>query len=89
MSAAATDWLPITSAPRDGTHILAVIGETIPDLIDVRVAQFITAEEALDMGYHEYGSGAWFVWNDACDWFLIAANRATHWLPLPALSAAA
>jgi hypothetical protein len=55
-----------------------LIGETIPDLPDVRVGCYLTMQDAHNVGYPDAG---WLVWNDCHDYFV--TDRATHWMPLP------
>lgn len=44
-------WQKMSIAPRDGSHVMLIIGETIPDLPDVRLGQFVKGREAREMGY--------------------------------------
>ncbi|MBZ9873125.1 hypothetical protein LB542_19950 [Mesorhizobium sp. BR1-1-9] len=75
-------WRSMDSAPKDGTHVLLDLGETIPDLIDVRVGQFISEIAAREFGETLSASGGWFIWNSGDDWFITA--DAHGWMPLPA-----
>jgi len=74
----------MTDAPRDGSHVILMIGETIPDLPDVRLGQFVAGAEAAEIGCPEYArSGGWFIWNAADDWFVIGADEPLAWVPAP------
>jgi hypothetical protein len=71
------------SAPR-GQAILLLIGETIPDLPDWRVATYVSGDEAEEMGYREYAKyGGWMIWNSDCDWFVIDVADGLAWIPVP------
>lgn len=80
-------WQHISTAPRDGKNVLVIIGETIPDLMDVRVGSFLSRKEALTCG--GYPHAGWLIWNTADDWFVIPEAEATYWMPLPDLPVAA
>jgi len=72
-------WLPISTAPKDETNVILAIGETIPDVLDVRVGSYLTTAQALELGAPGRG---WLVWNDCCDWFYV--EMPWFWMPLPA-----
>ena len=77
-------WQDMSSAPHDGSHVLLIIGETIPDLPDVRLGQFVKGREAREMGYREYAAhGGWFIWNDAFDWFVVDRDQPFAWMSMP------
>ena len=77
-------WLPMVDGPHDGSHVILMIGETIPDLPDVRLGQFISGPEAAEIGFPEYGrTGGWFVWNDSSDWFVVGDDAPLAWAPQP------
>ena len=82
-SSEAVGWRPIETAPKD-TAVLLDIGETIPDLIDVRVGRFITELEARELGETVSASGGWMIWNASSNWFVIPFDDAFGWMPLPA-----
>lgn len=78
-----TEWLSMAQAPRTG-EVLLLLGETIPDHMDVRAGSFVPGNEADEMGYREYAKyGCWMIWNDASDWFCIDGSEPLGWLPLP------
>lgn len=81
---AAVVWRSMDSAPKDGTHVLLDIGETIPDLVDARVGQYVTEAQALELGEDVSSAGGWIIWNTGSDWFVIPFADAHGWMPLPA-----
>jgi len=62
-----TGWQPISTAPKDGTPILAYQPSTVPDEIWIGVAAWDT----------DHGEG-WKI-----DRYDILEMRPTHWMPLP------
>jgi DNA-binding CsgD family transcriptional regulator len=77
-------WQSIDTAPKDGTQILCVFGETIPDRLDVRAAEYIDGAGAEELGYYQYAKyGGWLVWNSGSDFYVEGIADATHWMPLP------
>lgn len=79
----ATQWRPIESAPREGS-VLLLLGESIPDMPDIRVGGFISGKDCIELG--EYAceeTGGWLVWNTESDWFVAEIDDPTHWMPLP------
>jgi hypothetical protein len=74
----------MATAPRDGAHVLLILGETIPDLPDIRLGQFVKGREAAEIGYHDYArAGGWFIWNDSNDWFVVGDDSPLAWAPQP------
>lgn len=68
--------------------VLLLLGETIPDLPDIRVGSFVTADEAEDCGYSVCIEGGWMIWNDNADWFVVRHDDPLGWFPLPDISGA-
>ncbi len=79
MAADRPPWQPIESAPKDGTNILLMLGETIPHLPDIRVGSYLSQAAAHELG--EPGP-TWLIWDTAFDRHCETAP--THWMPLPA-----
>lgn len=81
----------MATAPQD-TSCLLLIGETIPDLADVRVGSFCSAIEMRDGNFTDDAMqlehGAWMIWNDCSDWFFINAYEPLGWFPLPSRDSA-
>lgn len=76
-------WQPIETAPRD-KPILLLMGETIPDVPDVRVGQYTSGDVSEELGYHEYAKyGGWTIWNADSDFWIAGIDEATHWASLP------
>lgn len=69
-----SEWQPIETAPKDGTHILiATPGRS------VLIAYW--REEAL---FERFEKGAaWQVFDCEDGWYSWAEKEATHWMPLP------
>jgi hypothetical protein len=79
-----TGWQPIETAPKDGTSILILRGETIPDIPLIEVASYSDGAAAEELGYREFAKyGAWMVWNAPDNWYLVDVAEPTHWMPLP------
>jgi len=76
-------WRPIETAPTDGTSIILDLGETIPNVADVRVGQWISEYEANELGEELSAAGGWIIWNTGSDWFVIPFGDAFGWFPLP------
>lgn len=77
-------WQPIDTAPKDGTWILLLHGETIPGVPLVEVASFAGGASAEELGYREFAKyGAWMIWNASDNWYLVDVAEPTHWMPLP------
>lgn len=76
-------WRQMDSAPQ-GPAILLDLGETIPDLVDARVGQYITEADAAELGETLPASGGWIIWNSGDDWFVVPFDNAHGWQPLPA-----
>lgn len=76
-------WMGMANAPRVGP-ILLCLGTTIPDLVDARVGTYHAGDDCDELGWTEYAKyGAWMIWNDAGDWFLVDVFSPLGWLPLP------
>lgn len=82
----APGWMPIETAPKDGTHVLLDLGETIPDLVDARVGQWISEYDGSELGEELPASGGWIIWNSGSDWFVVSYSDASGWFPLPSAS---
>lgn len=79
-------WAPMSLAPRTGAEVLLLLGETIPDHMNVRAGSFVSGDEAEELGYREYAKyGAWIIWHDAGNFYCIDVAEPFGWLPLPAL----
>jgi hypothetical protein len=78
-----TEWRDIESAPKDGSYVLLDLGETIPDVVDARVGQFISEHDGHGLGESLPASGGWIIWNDGSDWFVVSYYDAHGWMPLP------
>lgn len=76
-------WRTMDSAPQ-GPAVLLDLGETIPDLVDARVGQYITEADAAELGETLSASGGWIIWNSGDDWFVVPFDSAHGWQPLPA-----
>jgi len=85
------EFQPMASAPRNAACLL-LLGDTIPDLDDVRVGCFCSGDEMREGQYGEPGlyeqHGAWMIWNDCSDWFFIGAYEPLGWFPLPSRGSA-
>jgi hypothetical protein len=71
------DWMPIDTAPRDGTRIMLY---TPPSYVCLAVWRDKAA-----FARNETGSG-WEVWNNDDDsWysFSLEPEEPTHWMPIP------
>lgn len=77
------NWKPIKTAPRTAELILLWIGETIPDLPDIRGGQWIAKDEAANLGYDLTSDGGWMIWNAANDWFVLDFKDPIGWAPTP------
>lgn len=76
-----SEWQPMATAPRDRSNILLLLGESIPDTPDVRVASFVSADDAFELG--ELGPG-WMIWHtDGADWYCVREDEPEAWCPLP------
>lgn len=76
-------WRDMSNAPKDGA-ILIDIGETIPDLVDARVGQFISEARGRELDEPLSSAGGWIIWTTDADWFVIPCSDAHGWMPLPA-----
>ena len=82
-------WKPIETAPKDGSHVLLLLGESIPDVPYVIVGSFIDGPMAEELGYREYAKyGAWLIWNSGVDFYCVDVTDPTHFMPLPTSPAA-
>ncbi len=75
-----SEWKKMKSAPRNGKYVLLWIGETIPDLPDIRIGQFCDKRAAKELG--EDGEG-WLIWNADCDWFVVPSDQVIAWATPP------
>lgn len=78
-------WRDIASAPKDGSCILILRGETVPGRPNVRVGEFLSGASCEGLGYREFAKyGGWMIWHeDGGDWFVCDVTEPTHWMPLP------
>jgi len=75
LTEAESQWQPIETAPRDGTHILA----TLPDSDTCHVICWVDASKGIRVGCGVYG------WHVAWDGYPCAGySTPTRWMPLPA-----
>ena len=73
-------------APRTDA-ILLHVGETIPDMPDIRVGGYITADDAADLGeFFVSPDGAWLIWDSPEYWHVLMFNEPKAWrsIDLPA-----
>ena len=80
-----SDWRLMENVPKDDKqHILLLLGETIPDVPDIRVGTFLPGINAEELGYREYAKhGGWLIWNTDSDWFVVDVNEPNSWMPIP------
>lgn len=71
-------WEPIKAAPKHGV-ILLLIGETIPEMPDIRVGSYIGPAEALELEGPGFPNGGWLIWNSASDFFVLDASEPLAW----------
>lgn len=55
--------------------VLINIGETIPEMPDIRLGTFIDRAECEGMGEFDCPAGGYLVWNDGSDWFVVPVNQ--------------
>ena len=70
-----TEWKPIETAPKDGTHILAY-GKVVPDADDDEVITAVYWDSSCIL-CHYWALVAVFSWVEGDDFY------PTHWMPLP------
>lgn len=74
---------PMSTAPRDA-NILVLLGETIPDVPDWRVAGYVAGDHCAEMDHPEFAAtGGWLIWNSDSDWFIVGSAEPTAWARLP------
>ena len=76
-------WKAMRDAPRDGKLILLLLGDTIPDLPNIRGGSFIDSTECAELGYEDFRYGGWMIWNDGSDWFVLDNEEPEAWYPAP------
>jgi len=77
-------WRTIDSAPKGSKSVLLLLGETIPEMPDIRVGGRISGKDAEELGYRGYAKyGGWLIWNAGNDFYVVDAGDPTHWMPLP------
>jgi hypothetical protein len=77
-------WRDIATAPRDGSEVLLMLGETIPDHFDIRAGSYLDGDASEELGWREYAEyGSWMIWNDSNNWFLIDIDEPLAWTPIP------
>jgi hypothetical protein len=77
-------WQPIETARLDGKLCLLRLGETIPELPNIRGGSFINEEECVGLGEFEHEqTGGWLIWNSGSDWFVIGRDEPTGWAEPP------
>lgn len=82
------DWHRDMSAAPRGKAILLLLGETIPEVPDIRVGSYIEEAEAESLWGPAMVGGGWLIWNSADDWFVVRLNEPLAWgsADLPDLS---
>jgi hypothetical protein len=63
--------------------VLVNIGETIPDLPDIRLGTFIDEGECITMGEFDCPDGGYLIWNTSSDWFVVPKDEVLAVSPLP------
>lgn len=63
--------------------VLINIGETIPDMPDIRVGTFMDEHECISMGEFDCPEGGYLVWNTAEDWFVVPVDQVIAEASLP------
>lgn len=77
-------WDTMGSAPRTGTPILLLFGETIPEVPDIRVGTFIDGDSAEKCGYREFAKyGGWLIWNSGSDFYVVDVSEPRAWSETP------
>ena len=85
-----SDWQPIETAPKDGTHILAILHRDKAE--DIDGARWPAFREVREIWYRPYMNlGMWLPWHagDPFDSYEGLADChmgdgiPTHWMPLP------
>lgn len=65
--------------------VLIDLGETIPDMPDIRVGTYITTEECEGLGEFDCPDGGYLVWNDGSDWFVVPVDQVVAVADVPTL----
>lgn len=77
-----SEWHDISTAPRKGL-VLLLLGETIPDIADIRGGTFIDSQECEELGEFGMPNGGWMIWNSGDDWFLLPFDAPRGWAHVP------
>lgn len=64
--------------------VLINIGETIPDIPDIRVGTFVDASYCEELG-EDCPNGGYLVWNDRSDWFVVPVDEVVAVAVVPTL----
>lgn len=74
------EWHDMASAPRKGP-VLLLLGETIPEMPDIRVGSYIDCAEANELWGPDRNlrEGGWLIWNSGNDWFVVGLNDPMAW----------
>jgi hypothetical protein len=78
-------WQDISTAPQKGL-LLLLLGETIPDLADIRAGSYINEDYCVQLGEFDYPDGGWLIWNSGNDWFVVDRSSPLGWAYPPAIS---
>ena len=73
-----SEWLPIETAPKDGTEVL--VGVDIATVWIVRNARFVRGEDWMEP---ESEDGWWAYCNSVSQEMLEGIFAPTHWMPMP------
>ncbi|MGM5018745.1 DUF551 domain-containing protein [Tardiphaga sp. 367_B4_N1_1] len=73
-----SEWKPIATAPRDGTRLLIFDGQ----------AYIARWRDDACFGGNDENRPAWQIFDcEGDEWYAVATDEATHWMPLPAAPA--